>query len=150
MVTTKYNMLCVLICVLFLTTSSQALQFSYDNYTKIPQLQYSFSYDGKTWFQHVANSVLNPREFITLEFGAMLPLAWKVTAMGGKKMHCWRANDARKKPVSNIVTLKQQKFVQEPDLLLDVIASGSRGLLMHIIDLDGNGNYSNIIECHIE
>lgn len=150
MITIKYHVFCVFICWLFLASSSQALQFSYDNYTKISQLQYSFSFDGYCWFQHVDSSVLSSREFRTLEFGKVLPLAWKVTVVDDKKMHCWRANDQQKKPVPNIVTLKQQKYTHEPDLLLDVIPSGSQGLLMHVIDLDGNKVYSNTIECYIE
>ena len=56
----------------------------------------------------------------------------------------------RKKIVANIVTLKEKKFVTEPDLLLDVIDNGPNGILMYIIDLNGNRIYSNMVECHVD
>jgi hypothetical protein len=139
-----------LIYLLLLSPSSQALKFSYDNYSKIPSLEYSFTFNGNDWLQRNDATVLNPQEFKTIEFKPSIPLSWKIEDTTGKKIHCWDYFDKHKKPVKNIVTLNETKFTKESDLLLDIIDTGTNSILISIIDMDGNKTYSNTIACYVE
>jgi hypothetical protein len=136
---------------LLFSSQSQALKFSYDNYSKIPNLEYSFTFNGIDWFQHESKHdgslVLNPKEFKTIEFKPSIPLAWKVEDITGGEIHCWDYYDKNKKEVKNIITLNEKKFTKNNDLLLDIIDAGQNNILVSIIDMDGNQAYSNTLIC---
>ncbi|MEI8054761.1 MAG: hypothetical protein WCH10_02010 [bacterium] len=146
----KQFKLCLCVCFFLLSLPSQALEFHYDNYSRVPSLKYSFTFDGYNWLSNNNELLLDQQEFRTIEFGSLAPLAWKVDAPSGKKIHCFDLFDQQKNEVKNIVTLKDAKFAERDDLLLDVIDDGASGILVSIISADGDRIYSNAISCSID
>jgi hypothetical protein len=141
-----------LILVLFLSSASYALKFSYDNYSDITGLKYSFTFNGQDWitpdvFGANSPAILNRHKLSDVRF-AQLPKAWKIEAPDKTKFHCWDKSDEQK-TFNNILTLNNIKFAHKNGLLLDVV-DNDVGVSMHITDIDGNGVYSNTIICSIE
>lgn len=136
--------------VTLFATPAWALKFSYDNYSDIPLLKYSFSFNDKDWFESDDTKALAPKGFKTIEFGDSLPISWAISAPAGKTLSCITQGDHEKKPVKNIVTLNSPSAAKKNDLLLDIIDTNNRGsFLAGITDLDGERQYSNFIECTI-
>ena len=135
--------------VLFCISSCFALNFSFDNYSSIPLLKYSFSFTGKNWFRPDEGSELEPKGFKTVEFGNTLPTYWEITAPSGKALTCWKMNDHEKKPIKSILTLESPEKIQRNDLLLDIINGNNQTFIAVITDLDGEKKYTDFIECSI-
>jgi hypothetical protein len=142
----KYSVL-----LLLLTFSKIfALPFSYDNYSKIPLLKYSFSFNGKDWFQSKDSPSLAPKGFKTVEFGNSIPPIWKIETKNNISLFCWNTHDREKKEVPSIVTLTLPNFMTLDDLLLDVINEGPDFISIGIIDMEGDDLYSNRLDCEIK
>ena len=142
----------LLVAALFLSSTSHALKFNYDNYSEVSGLKYSFTFNNNDWITpdvFGANSpmILNYKGMGVLKF-AEFPKAWKVEAPDKVKFHCWDKRDEQK-VFNNILTLNEAKLAHKNELLLDVI-DNSAGISMHITDMDGNGVYSNTIICSVE
>lgn len=148
-----YRKTLLLILTLFLSSTSHALKFTYDNYSEISGLKYSLTFNGRDWvtpdiFGASSPTILNSYKMSAVKL-AELPKAWKIEAPNKTKFHCWDRSDEQKK-FNNILTLKKAEFIDRDDLLLDIIDHDASGILMHITDMDGNGVYSNTIICSIE
>lgn len=136
----------------FLSSASYALKFNYDNYSDIAGLKYSFSFNGQDWitpdvFGTSSPAILDHRNMGAVKF-AQLPKAWKIEAPKQANWHCWDEND-QQKTFNNVLVLKQAKFSHKNDLLLDVI-DYEQGITVRITDMDGNGEYSNVLICRPE
>lgn len=148
-----YKKISLLVLVLFLSSTSHALKFSYDNYSEISGLKYSFSFNGQDWvtpdvFGASSPAILNRHNMGAVKF-AELPKAWKIEAPDKAKFHCWDKAD-EEKSFNNILTLSNAKFAHKNELLLDIVDIDSANISMHITDMDGNGVYSNTIICSVE
>lgn len=148
-----YKKISLLVLALFLSSTSYALKFNYNNYSEISGLKYSFSFNGQDWitpdvFGAKSPAILNRNKAGAVKF-AELPKAWKIEAPDNVKFKCWDASDEQK-TANNIVTLHNTKFARKNDLWLDVLDNGPAGISVRIIDQDGNGVYSNTIMCNIE
>jgi len=147
-----YKKISLLALVLFLSSTSYALKFNYDNYSEISGLKYSFSFNGQDWvapdvFGASSPAILDRRKMGAVKF-AELPKAWKVEAPGKIKFHCWDKSDEQKN-FNNVLILSNAKFIHKNELLLD-ITDNEAGISMFITDMDGNGVYSNTIICSVE
>ena len=138
-----------IIYFLFFIQPSYGLQFSVDNYSSAPILKYSFTFNGKDWFEHQDVMYLNPWGFKTINFSGSIPIAWKIEVDNGI-LECQNYCSKEKSKVTNVVTLNFPEFMQENDLLLDVINLGNNKIMANIIDLNGNRIYSNTISCEIK
>ena len=135
------------LAILILSQQLLALEFFYDNYSKIPLLHYSFSFDGNTWQTGDSKLALMPKTTRAMEF-ATIPTAWRITTAEGKHITC--RDVFTKKPCQNIVTLSNPDFAKNDQLLLDIIDYDTNEILIRIIDIDGNKSYSNTISCLLE
>lgn len=145
----KTNIFLIALGILLFASSILALNFSYDNYSQIPLLKYSFSFTGKNWFKTDEANELASKGFKTVEFGNAIPLFWEIESPAGKTLNCWKLGDYEKKPTKAILTLKDSEYAKEDNLLLDIIDGNAHNFRAVIIDLDGEKQYSNFIECDI-
>jgi len=146
-----YKKISLLVLALFLSSTSYALKFSYDNYSEIPGLKYSFTFNGQDWitpdiFGANSAAILNRHKMGEVKF-AELPKAWKIEAPDRTNFHCWNKSDEQK-VFNNILTLSNAKFAHKNELLLDII-DNDIGIMMHITDMNGNEVYSNTIVCSV-
>jgi len=139
--------LIILFFIFGYTSAIFALHFSYDNYSNIPLLKYSFSFTGKNWFKSDEASALEPQGFKTIDFGKNIPYFWEIEPPAGQTLSCWKLNDHDKKPIKSILEIKEE--VKQDNLLLDVIDSDKQNFIAVITDLDGEHKYSDFIECNI-
>jgi len=145
----KFKTKTLFLTAMLFAVPALALHFSYDNYSGIPLLKYSFTFDGNNWFKSDDANLLAPKGFKTVEFGDSIPVSWEISPPAGKTLSCWQQGDHEKKSVKSIVTLTSHKSTKEDNLLLDVIDSTASGFIVGIIDLDGEQRFSNVIECTI-
>lgn len=145
----KFKTKILFLSAMLFSAPALALKFSYDNYSRVPLLKYSFTFNNNNWFQSDDANMLAPKDFKTMEFGDSVPVSWEISPPSGKTLSCWQQGDHEKKSVKSIVTLTSLKFAKEDDLLLDIIDSDTNSFMAGIIDLDGERRYSNFIECTI-
>lgn len=118
--------------------------FSLDNIDKSMPMDIDYYYEKPhtTDYQYVASLGQGKGNFKTISIpGDALPQVWKITGSDGKKIEC--ANDG---------VLKIADYaLQYNNLLLEVnfYDKKANAFLATVIDLDGDGPYSEIIGCKI-